>query len=89
MQKNSIKCSPLNVSKPVCSSNATKRNVCNASSASRLINPLNFSKRVFSSNKTKRNVCNAISVSQLVKPWNVSKMFVMSSQLGLQIFQRN
>ena len=30
---------PLNVSKPVCSNNATKRNICNASSVSQLIKP--------------------------------------------------
>ena len=30
---------PLNVSKPVCSNNAIKRNICNASSVSQLIKP--------------------------------------------------
>ena len=30
---------PLNVSKPVCSSNATKRNVCNTNSVSQRIKP--------------------------------------------------
>ena len=35
---------PLNVSKPVCSSNATKRNFCNASSVRERIKPLNVSK---------------------------------------------
>ena len=64
---------PLNVSKPVCSSNTTKRNVCNAISISQLIKPLNLSKLVFSSNTTKRNVCNARSVSQLAKLLEVSK----------------
>ena len=58
---------PLIVSKPVCSSNATKRNVCNASSVSQLIKPLNVSKPLSSSKATKRNVCNASSVSQFTK----------------------
>ena len=64
---------PLNVSKPVCSSNATKRNVCNASSVSQRVKLLNVSKRVCSSKTTKRNVCNASNVSQFTKPLNVSK----------------
>ena len=64
---------PLNNSKPVCSSNATQRNVCNASSVSQLIKPLNVSKPVCSSKATKRNVCNASSASKLIKPLNVSK----------------
>ena len=64
---------PLNDSKPVCSSNATQRNICNASSVSQLIKPLNVSKPVCSSKVTKRNICNANSVSQFTKPLNVSK----------------
>ena len=64
---------PLNVSKPVSSSNATKRNDCNASSVSRLIKLLNFSKPVFSSNTTKYNVCNNSRVCQFLKPLNVGK----------------
>ena len=64
---------PLNVSKPVCSSNATKRNVCNANSVSQRIKPLNVSKPVCSSKTTKRNVCNASNVSQFTKPLNLSK----------------
>ena len=64
---------PLNNSKPVCSSNATQRNICNASSVSQLIKPLNVSKPVCSSKATTRNVCNANSVSQFTKPLNVSK----------------
>ena len=64
---------PLNVSKPVCSSNATKRNFCNASSVTERIKPLNVSKPVCSSKTTKRNVCNASNVSQFTKPLNVSK----------------
>ena len=69
----------LNISKPVCSSNAIKRNVCNASSVSQLIKPLNVSKPsnvskpVCSSKATKRNVCNASSVSQFTKSLNVGK----------------
>ena len=38
---------PLDISKPVCSSNATKRNVYNASSVGQLIKPLNVSKSAF------------------------------------------
>ena len=64
---------PLSVSKPVCCSNATKRNVCNASGVSQLIKPLNVSKPVCSSKATKHNVYNASSVSQFTKPLNVSK----------------
>ena len=64
---------PLNNSKPVCSSNATQRNVCNACSVSQLIKPLNVSKPVCSSKETKRNVCNANSVGQFTKTLNVSK----------------
>ena len=43
---------PLNISKPVCSSNATKRNVCNTSSVSQLIKPWSVSKPVCSSRTT-------------------------------------
>ena len=43
---------PLNVSKPVCSSNAAKSNICNASSMSQCIKPLNVSKPVCSSKIT-------------------------------------
>ena len=64
---------PLNISKPFCSSNATKRNICNASSVSQLIKPLNVRKTFCSSKATKRNACNVSSVSQLIKPLNVSK----------------
>ena len=64
---------PLNVSKPVCSSNATKRNDCNTISVSRLFKPLNLSKPVFSSNTTKYNICNTSSVCQFLKPLNVGK----------------
>ena len=64
---------PVNISKPVCSSNATQRNVCNASSVSQLIKPLNVSKPVYSSKAAKCNVCNAGSVSKLIEPLNVSK----------------
>ena len=63
----------LNVSKPTCSSNATKRNVGNASSVDQFTKPLNVSKTVCPSKATKRNVCNASSVSQLIKPLNVNK----------------
>ena len=64
---------PLNVSKPVCSSNATKPNVCNTSSSSELIKLLKVSKPVSSSNATKCKVCNTNSLSHLVKPLNASK----------------
>ena len=64
---------PLNNSKPVSSSNATQRNVCNTSSVSQLIKPLNVSKPVCSSKATKHNACNANSISQFTKSLNVSK----------------
>ena len=64
---------PLNVSKSVYSSNATKRNVCNANNVSKYIKTLNVSKPVCSSKTTKRNVYNASNVSQFTKPFNVSK----------------
>ena len=64
---------PLSISKPVCSSNVTKRNACNASSVSQLIKPLNASKPVRSSKATKHNVCNASSVSQVTKTSNNRK----------------
>ena len=70
---------PLNNSKPVCSSNATQCNVCNASSVSQLIKPLHVSKPVCSSKATKCNVCNASSVSKLIKPLNVSKPVLSSN----------
>ena len=66
--------------KPVCSSNATQRNVFNASSVSQFIKPLNVSKPVCSSKETKRNVCNANSVSQFTKPLNVSKPLCSSKE---------
>ena len=64
---------PLNLSKPVCSSNAPKCNICNASSVSQLIKPLNVSRLVCSSKATECNICNASSVSHFTKPLNVSK----------------
>ena len=57
---------PLNVSKRVCSNNATKRNACNASSTSYLIKSLNVSKTAFSSNATERNACKVSSVRKEV-----------------------
>ena len=62
---------PLNVSKTVCSSKTTKRNVCNASNVSQFTKPLNVSKPLCSSKVTNRNVCNTSSVSKLIKPLNV------------------
>ena len=62
---------PLNLSKPFCSSNATKRNVCNASNVSQFTKALNVSKPLCSSKVTNRNVCNTSSVSKLIKPLNV------------------
>ena len=64
---------PLNISKPVCSSNVTKRNVYKASSASQLIKPLNVSKSVCSNNATRCNVSKVSSVNKLVKPSTVNK----------------
>ena len=63
---------PLNVSKPLCSSKVSNRNVCNTSSVGKLIKPLNASKTVCS-NTTRCNVCKVSSFSQLVKPSTVSK----------------
>ena len=74
---------PLSISKPVCSSNVTKRNVCNASSVSQLIKPLNAGKPVCSSKATKHNVFNASSVSQLTKPSNNRKLYVQVRQLNI------
>ena len=59
---------PLDIIKPVCSSNASKRNVCNASSVSQIIKPLNVSKTVYTNNTTGHNVYKVSSVSQLVQP---------------------
>ena len=53
------------MSKPVCSGNASKCNVCNVSSASQFVKPLNLSKRVRFSNTTKRDVCNTSRGSQV------------------------
>ena len=64
---------PLNISKPICSSNAAKGNVCNASSVSQFTKPLTVSKPLCSSKATKRNACNTSSVGKLIKPLNVSK----------------
>ena len=72
---------PLNFSTPVCSINATKRNVCNVSNVSQLTKPLNVSKFLCSSKVTNRNVCNTNSVSKLIKPLNVSKT-VFSNTTG-------
>ena len=69
----SVHLSPVYSSKPVCSSNVTKCNVCHSGSISQLIKPLNVSKSVCSSKATKRNVCNASIVSQFTKTLNVSK----------------
>ena len=71
---------PLNIRKPVCSSKATKSNVCNASSVSKLIKPSNVSKTVCYNNTTGLIVCKVSSVSQLVKPSTVSKP-VLSNNL--------
>ena len=60
--------------KPVCSSNATKRNVSNTNKVSQHNKPSNVSRRICSSKKTtKRNFCNASNVSQFTKPLNLSK----------------
>ena len=53
---------PLNISKPGCYSNATKRNVCNTSSVSKLIKSLNLS------NSTCKPVSNFVSDCQSAKP---------------------
>ena len=76
---------PLNISKPVCSSNATKRNVCNASSVSQLTKPLNVSKPVCSSKTTKRNVLKASNVKHFTKPLNVSKPLCSSKVANLNV----
>ena len=76
---------PLNISKPVCSSNATQHNVCNASSVSQLIKPLNVSKPVCSSKATKPNVWNASSGSKLIKPLNISKTVCSNNKTELDV----
>ena len=53
---------PLNVSKPLCSNNATESNACKVSSVSQLVKPSIISKSVCSSNVTK---CNAPNNSNL------------------------
>ena len=75
---------PLNFSTPVCSINATKRNVCNVSNVSQLTKPLNVSKFLCSSKVTNRNVCNTNSVSKLIKPLNVNKT-VCSNTTGRNV----
>ena len=72
---------PLNVSKPVYSSKATKCNVCNASSVSQLTNPSNVSKSICSSKATKRNVCNTSSVCKRIK--SLVKLFVPIIQMDV------
>ena len=59
---------PLNVSKPVCSSNPTKRNICNTNNVSQLVKPLNVRKTACFNNATERNICKVSSVSQLIQP---------------------
>ena len=76
---------PLNNSKPVFSSKATKRNVCNANSVSQFTKPLNVSKPLCSSKATKRNVCNASSISKLIKPLNVSKTVCSNNTTRLNV----
>ena len=68
---------PLNYSKPVCSSNATQRNVCNYSSVIQLTKPLNISKPVLFNNVC--NVRNVSCYSQLVKTFNVTKSVCSSN----------
>ena len=70
---------PLNISKPVCCSNASKCYVCNTGSVSQFIKPFNVSKPVCADNATKRNVCNTSNVSRLVKLLNVSKTVCSSN----------
>ena len=83
----SVHLSPVLGSKPVCFSNATKRNVCNTSSVSQLIKPLNVTKSVCSSKETKCNLCNASSssVSKLIKPLNVSKTVCSNNTNGRNV----
>ena len=75
---------PLNVSTPVCSINATKRNVCNVSNVSQFTKSLNDNKPLCSSKVTNRNVCNTSSVIKLIKPLNVSKT-VCSNTTGRNV----
>ena len=70
---------PLNISKPVCCSNATKCYVCNTGSVGQFIKPFDVSKPVCADNATERNVCNTSNVSQLVKLLNVSKTVCSSN----------
>ena len=70
---------PLNISKPVCWSNATKCYFCNTGSVSQFIKPFNVSKPVCVDNATERNVCNTSDVSQLVQLLNVSKTVCSSN----------
>ena len=71
---------PLDISKRVCSSNATKHNVYNASSVNQLIKPLNVSQTFCSNNVTRHDVCKINSVNQLVKPSTVSKPVLSNNE---------
>ena len=54
--------------KTVCSSNASKQNVCNVSSVSKPVEPLTAIKPVCSTIVSKSNISNMSTVSQHVKP---------------------
>ena len=54
--------------KTVCSSNASKQNVCNVSSVSKPVEPLTAIKPVCSTIVSKSNISNVSTVSQHVKP---------------------
>ena len=56
----------------VCSNNVNKQNVCNVSSASKIVKPLTVCKFLCSTIPSKGNVCNVSIVSQHLKPLNFS-----------------
>ena len=58
--------SSSSVRKPVYSSNATKRNVCNASNVCQFIEPLNVSKLVCSYNATERKAATPVVLVNLL-----------------------
>ena len=64
---------PLTVSKPICSRNVSKGNVCNTKFVSEHIQPCNVSQPVNSYNVRNQNVHNVRSIRHHIKRLNVGK----------------
>ena len=77
---------PLKISKRVCSSNSSKRNVWNASSVSQRTKSLDVSKPVCPSKTTKRKVYNTSNVSSFTTSLNVSKPVCSSKTTKRKIY---